>query len=200
MSKTKNNNVGCYNLEEYNIKKYNIGSHNNGFYNIGNYNNGHYNIGHYNNGHNNIGNCNIGDYNSGYYNNGYRNSGDFNKTRYSNGCFNTLEHKIYLFDKPSKFTYTDWILSPAFRILKDIPPQNKIVFIRFDCMTDEEKEIYPDSEKTDGYFKKIDNKKAVLDWWASLSYEDKNLVMSIPNFDKEIFKEITGIDVDEKQV
>ena len=33
--------------------------------------------------------------------------------------------------------------------------------------------------------------------WGELSQEEKETVMSIPNFDKAIFKEVTGIDVDE---
>ena len=32
--------------------------------------------------------------------------------------------------------------------------------------------------------------------WNELSQEQKDIVMAIPNFDKEIFKETTGIDVD----
>ncbi len=31
-----------------------------------------------------------------------------------------------------------------------------------------------------------------------LSQEQKNIVMEIPNFDKKIFKQITGIDVDKE--
>ena len=32
--------------------------------------------------------------------------------------------------------------------------------------------------------------------WNKLSQKEKDIVMAIPNFDKAIFKEITGIDVD----
>ena len=35
--------------------------------------------------------------------------------------------------------------------------------------------------------------------WNQLSQKEKDIVISIPNFDKEIFKETTGIDVDRKQ-
>jgi hypothetical protein len=30
-------------------------------------------------------------------------------------------------------------------------------------------------------------------WWRTLPDEDKEIIMSIPNFDMEIFKKITGI-------
>ncbi len=32
--------------------------------------------------------------------------------------------------------------------------------------------------------------------WGKLSQKEKDIVISIPNFDKAIFKEVTGIDVD----
>ena len=32
-------------------------------------------------------------------------------------------------------------------------------------------------------------------WWYNLSDYEKNVIKSLPNFDAEIFKEITGIDV-----
>lgn len=32
-----------------------------------------------------------------------------NKTNFSNGCFNTEEPKIFLFNKPSDWTYRDWL-------------------------------------------------------------------------------------------
>lgn len=45
---------------------------------------------------------------------GLCNSGDWNKTNFSNGCFNTESPKIYLFNKPSDWTYQDWLNSDAF--------------------------------------------------------------------------------------
>lgn len=32
-------------------------------------------------------------------------------------------------------------------------------------------------------------------WWNRLEDTDKQIILNIPNFDREIFKEITGIDV-----
>lgn len=32
-------------------------------------------------------------------------------------------------------------------------------------------------------------------WWNNLKYKDKKAILELPNFDKDIFKEITGIDV-----
>lgn len=60
--------------------------------------------------------CNSGDCNSGDWN-----SGDWNKCSFSNGCFNTVEPKIYLFNKPSDWTYRDWLNSDARYLLNQIP-------------------------------------------------------------------------------
>ena len=65
-------------------------------------------------------------------------------------------------------------------------------------MTCEEKTAYPEAETTGGYLKKLDNSECAVIWWRELTDDEKNIIMSIPNFDKEIFKEITGIDVDKE--
>lgn len=48
-----------------------------------------------------------------------------------------------------------------------------------------------------GYLKILDNSECAVIWWRGLSDRQKDIITAIPNFDKEIFKEITGIDVDE---
>ena len=63
-------------------------------------------------------------------------------------------------------------------------------------MTDEEKATHPEAETTGGYLKELDNSECAVIWWRSLNQRKKNVIMAIPNFDKAIFKEITGIDVD----
>ena len=70
-------------------------------------------------------------------------------------------------------------------------------YVNYREMTDEEKKAYPEAKTTDGYLQKVDAKKAANEWWRELSGEDKRTILSIPNFDKDIFKEITGIDVDD---
>ena len=134
--------------------------------------------------------------NSGNRNSGNRNSGDWNKTNFSNGCFNTVEPKIYLFNKPSEWTYRDWMNSEARFLLNQIPG-DVLEYIWFDDMTDEEKAAHPEAETTGGYLKVLDNSECAVIWWRGLSDRQKNIIAAIPNFDKAIFKEITGIDVDE---
>ena len=140
--------------------------------------------------------CNSGNRNSGNRNSGDCNSGDWNKCSFSNGCFNTVEPKIYLFNKPSDWTYRDWLSSHARYLLNQIPG-DVLEYVWFEDMTDEEKTAHPEAEVTGGYLKQLDNSERGSIWWSKLSDHEKSIIKSIPNFDKEIFKEITGINVDE---
>ena len=182
-------------LEMVNTGKGCAGLCNSGDWNSGDWNSGDWNSGDWNSGDWNSGNRNSGNRNSGDWNSGNRNSGDWNNTNFSNGCFNTVEPKIHLFNKPSEWTYRDWLNSDARYLLNQIPG-DVLEYIWFENMTDEEKEVHPEAETTGGYLKELDNSECAVIWWRSLDQRKKNVIMAIPNFDKAIFKEITGIDVD----
>lgn len=143
----------------------------------------------------NLGKACTGLCNSGDWNSGNRNSGDWNKTCFSNGCFNTESPKIFLFNKPSDWTYQDWLNSDARYILMDCP-SNVLSWIWEDDMTDEEKEQHPEYSVTGGFLKHIEKETGRQMWCDGLSDRKKNIVMQLPNFDKDIFKEITGITVE----
>jgi hypothetical protein len=168
----------------------NSGDWNSGNRNSGNRNSGNRNSGNWNSGNRNSGNCNSGDWNSGN-----RNSGDWNKCGFSNGCFNTTSPKIYLFNKPSEWTYEDWLNNEARYLLNQIPG-DVLGYIWLSDMTDKEKAAHPEAETTGGYLKILDNSECAVIWWRGLSDGQKAIITAIPNFDKAIFKEITGIDVD----
>ena len=173
----------------------NSGNWNSGNRNSGNRNSGNCNSGNRNSGDRNSGNWNSGDCNSGNRNSGDCNSGDWNNTNFSNGCFNTVEPTIYLFNKPSSWTYRDWLNSEARYLMNQI--QGDILeWVCLSDMTDEEKAAHPEAETTGGYLKELDNPESAVIWWRLLDQRKKNVIMKIPNFDKAIFKEITGIDVD----
>ena len=210
-------NDGYYNTGDCNVDNsnsyYNNGNYNNGHYNNGNYNNGHCNNGCRNNGDCNNGDCNNGDYNNGNYNSGYynvgnansgdfnigdQNSGDFNFCNFSNGVFNTKEPTINIFNKPSTWTYEDWINSNVYNILANNFTNN--VWICKANMTEEEKVNHPEYKTTGGYLKVLDFKEAFKNMWIKLNKEQKNTIVNeLPNFDKDIFKEITGIDIDKDE-
>ena len=141
------------------------------------------------------GRCNSGDCNSGNCNSGDWNSGDWNKTSFSNGCFNTVSPKIYMFNKPTDWTLEHWLNCRARYLLNQID-DCPLEYVWFDSMTDEEKAAHPEAKTTGGYLKERTTADNARKWWAGLSADDRNIIFSLPNFDAAIFKEITGIDVD----
>ena len=173
----------------------NSGNRNSGDCNSGNRNSGNRNSGDCNSGNRNSGNRNSGDWNSGDWNSGDWNSGDWNKTSFSNGCFNTVSPKIYMFNKPTDWTFEQWFNCRARYLLNQID-DCPLEYIWFDSMTDEEKAAHPEAETTGGYLKERTTADNARKWWAGLSADDRNIIFSLPNFDAAIFKEITGIDVD----
>ncbi len=187
-------NSGDRNSGNWNSGNRNSGDQNSGNWNSGNRNSGDQNSGNRNSGDRNSGNWNSGDQNSGNWNSGNRNSGDWNSCSYSSGCFNTIEHKMFLFNKLSDWTYHDWIRSDARRVLSRIPHRH-LEQVSYDSMSDTEKEANPEVKTTSTFLRMVDNPD-VQNWWRSISDEDKKAILSIPNFNKAIFKEITGVDVD----
>ena len=186
-------------LEVVNTGKACTGRCNSGNWNSGNCNSGDCNSGDWNSGNCNSGDCNSGDWNSGNRNSGNRNSGncnsgDWNTTSFSNGCFNTVSPKIYMFNKPTDWTFEHWRNCRARNLLNQID-DCPLEYVYLSDMTDEEKATHPEAETTGGYLKERTTADNARKWWAGLSADDRNVILSLPNFDAEIFKEITGIDV-----
>ena len=162
--------------------------------NSGDSNSGDSNSGNWNSGDSNSGNRNSGNWNSGNWNSGNSNSGDWNVTSFSNGCFNTVSPKIYMFNKPADWTFEQWFNCRARYLLNQIE-DCPLEYVYLSDMTDEEKAAHPEAETTGGYLKERTTADNAWKWWAGLSADDRNVILSLPNFDAEIFKEITGIDV-----
>ena len=145
-------------------------------------------------GKNCTGRCNTGNRNTGNWNTGNRNTGDWNKSSFNTGCFNTEEQKIMLFNKPSDMTYREWMDSYARYLLNQIP-KNVVEWVYEDDMTDEEKVENPTYKTTGGYLKILDESECAQIWWDGLEDEEKKIIQSIPNFDPDIFRQCTGIEV-----
>ena len=135
--------------------------------------------------------CNTGDCNTGDWN-----TGDWNKSSFNTGCFMTEEQKISMFNKPSDWSYRDWLNSDARYLLNQIP-KNVVEWIYSEDMTDEEKAEHPTHETTGGYLKVLDESDCGQLWWGSLSDRQKDIIKALPNFDPEIFEKCTGIKVDD---
>ena len=164
---------------------------NTGLFNTGDRNSGYYNSGKFNSGHRNSGDGNSGNRNSGYFNSGNRNSGDFNSCDNSNGVFCRKEHKIKIFDINSNFTLSEFKNSKYYDAIIS-SPFNLTEWIEY---TDEEKIEDIDKAMVGGYLKEYTYKEACANWWNKMTDNNKKIILSIPNFKKEIFEDITGIKI-----
>ena len=145
----------------------------------------------------NTGDWNTGDCNTGDWNTGHRNTGNWNKSSFNTGCFMTEEQKIMFFNKPSDWTYLDWLNSDARYLLNQIP-KNVVEWIYSKDMTDEEKAEHPTHETTDGYLKVLDESDCGQLWWNGLKKKNKDIIRALPNFDRKIFYQCTGIKIEEE--
>ena len=183
-------------LRIVNVGKDCTGLCNTGDCNTGNRNTGNRNTGDCNTGNRNTGNRNTGDWNTGDWNTGDCNTGDWNKSSFNTGCFMTEEQKIFMFNKPSEWTYGDWLESDARYLLNQIP-RKVVEWIPSERMTDEEKAGYPTYETTGGYLKVLDESECGQLWWDGLVDRQKDIIKMLPNFDAGIFRQCAGIRVDE---
>lgn len=62
-------------------------------------------------------------------------------------------------------------------------------------MTKEELKEHPTAEAPQNFLKHISYKEAWRQSWDNAPNDDKQLLYKLPNFDPEIFEEISGIDV-----
>ena len=152
------------------------------------------NTGDCNTGNRNTGNRNTGDCNTGDWNTGDWNTGDWNRSSFNTGCFMTEEQEIFMFNKPSDWCYRDWLNSDARHLLCQIP-KSVVEWIHPCDMTDGEKAEHPSYETTGGYLKVLDESGCGQLWWDGLDEQQRDAIFSLPNFDPDIFRQCTGIDV-----
>ena len=188
-----NINSGDMNSGDMNSGDWNSGNKNSGYRNSGNMNSGDMNSGDRDSGYRNSGDRNSGNWNSGDTNSGNCNSGDWNLSNNNSGCFNTEQHQLYFFDKPTNITFDEWRNSHAYYLLREI---HFIEWVYFEDMTEEEKKEHPEAETTKGYLKQYDLKESANEWWSELDDYEKEVIKNIPNFDAEKFYKITGVKVE----
>ena len=189
-------NTGNWNVGDWNTGNYNTGNHNTGSWNAGNYNNGGHNAGLWNTGNYNVGSWNTGDHNdgnsnSGDYNAGHCNTGGWNIGGWNTGYCNTNNPKVRIFNQSTNLK-ADEILFPNFFHFK------LIEWVLEENMSDKEKESYPSYVTCGGYLKCKNYKQAWRESWDDADIKDRKKVMELPNWDNDIFKEISGIDVEKE--
>jgi hypothetical protein len=168
----------------------NTGIGNSGYRNSGNRNSGDSNSGYSNSGDSNSGGRNSGNRNSGDSNSGYRNSGNSNSGDSNSGDFNsTTPEIISVFNKPCNRRLWNNAQKPDF-IYFDLTE-----WISFDSMSEEEKIKYPKAFVCDGYLKTLGYKEAWKKSFDKASPKDIVTLKALPNFDADVFEEITGIKI-----
>ena len=135
-------------------------------------------------------------FNTGYRNTGNYNTGDCNTGDCNTGLFNTNEPNARLFNKMSDIKMSDINTYRINDILLFIDKREiKLVYKYEDEMTDQEKIDYPEYKTIGGALMKERVKVDVQAEWEKVDEEDKDFIMSLPNFDAGIFYECTGIKV-----
>lgn len=178
-------NTGLFNTGYSNTGHCNTGSYNTGNCNTGNRNTGNNNTGHCNAGHHNTGNSNTGNFNAGN-----RNTGIFNSCDYSSGIFCSQPEHIRIFNCDSGMTAEEFYKSKYYRALMSSP------FVLTEWFEYTEKEKDTDEKRSvGGYLKTFTYKEACANWWANMADENRSIIMSMPNFDPDVFFDITGIKV-----
>lgn len=118
--------------------------------------------------------------NTGLFNSGYCNSGDWNSCNGSNGVFCNQEDKdIRIFNKPSGMSLEEFWDSKYYEALQSEP-------LELTYWDNENKKL-----------KRRSYKDACAIWWSKLTAENKKIIQQIPNFDPDVFLDITGIDIRE---
>ena len=185
-------NSGARNSGARNSGDRNSGDLNSGYLNSGDRNSGDRNSGDRNSGDLNSGDRNSGDLNSGYRNSGYRNSGDLNSGYRNSGvfCNKKREDTVPFFNKESDMTWDEWYNHDAYCASRRLETTK---WICWDDMTDKEKANNEKAYVCGGYLKVYEYKEAWKNLWDTLDDHDKETFSTLPNFDPDVFEDITGI-------
>jgi hypothetical protein len=189
-SNTGDRNTGNRNTGYWNTGNWNTGNRNTGDWNTGDWNTGNSNTGDRNTGNRNTGYWNTGNRNTGYWNTGYSNTGYSNTGNRNTGVFCTGQKAMEFFNKKSDWTEQMFLASKAYSLLCTLETK---IWIYPSSMTEEEKKANPSWQTVDGYLKDIPFKEAFQNAWHNWSKANREAFTSLPNFDSEIFFEITGV-------
>ena len=178
------------NSGDWNSGNRNSGNRNSGNRNSGDWNSGNWNSGDWNSGDWNSGNRNSGNWNSGNWNSGNRNSGNWNSGNRNSGFFNTSTPLLRMFNKETAVERND-INFPSFLYF------DLTVWVSHDTATDEEKEEHKQEiEVCGGFLKTLEYKEAFKLAWDKADKKEHKQLLELPNWNNEIFKEISGIDAE----
>lgn len=147
----------------------------------------------YSTGNCSTGYCSTGNWSTGDRSTGNWSTGNWSTSNYSTGHFSTIDYAGFgAFNKPC--TIEEW------------GNAEKPSWLYFDLtewvdkadMTDEEKEANPSYKTTGGYLKVYDYQEAFQKSYNNATREEQLKIKNLPNFDAEVFYEISGIKIDDE--
>jgi hypothetical protein len=176
------------------------GDYSTGYRSTGHYSTGYHSTGYQSAGHRSTGDCSTGNYSTGDYSTGNcstgdrstggRSTGSWSISKYSTGHFSTIDYSGFgAFNKPC--TVEEW--SKA--IMPNFLYFNLTEWISEGDMTEEEKELNPTYKTTGSYLKAYKYEEAFQRAFDKASKEEIEQLKNLPNFDADVFKEISGIDI-----
>ena len=143
-------------------------------------------------GNRNSGNLNSGNLNSGNWNSGDCNSGNWNSGNRNSGYFNVDSPLIRIFGKETdvkieNIHFPDWLY---FSLTQ---------WVSHDTANDEEKKEHErEIELSGGFLKVLDYKEAFRLAWSKAEFSERKKLFSLPNWNNEIFMQISGIDAEKE--
>ena len=170
----------------------NSGNRNSGDWNSGNNNSGNRNSGNRNSGDWNSGNRNSGNWNSGNWNSGDCNSGNWNSGNSNSGYFNVDSPLVRIFGKETDVKKED-IDFPSWLYF------GLTQWVSHDTATDKEKKEHKNEiEISGGFLKTLTYKEAFRLAWRKVEFSERKKLFSLPNWNNEIFMQISGIDAEKE--
>ena len=175
----------------------NTGHRSTGHYSTGNYSTGGRSTGNWSTGYRSTGNWSTGYWSTGNYSTGHRSTGNYSTggwsiSNYSTGHFSTEDYSGFgTFDKPC--TVEEWsaVYKPYWIYF------SLTEWVDKEDMNDKEKEDNPSYKTTGGYLRVYGYQEAWRKSYDSVTREEQLKIKDLPNFDKDKFKQISGIDIDE---
>lgn len=128
----------------------------------------------------------------GNRNSGYRNSGDWNSGNRNSGYFNVDSPLIRIFGKETNVKienihFPKWLY---FSLTQ---------WVSHDTANDEEKKEHErEIELSGGFLKVLDYKEAFRLSWNKAKLSERKQLFALPNWDNEIFLQISGIDAEKE--
>jgi hypothetical protein len=199
---TGDRNTGNWNTGNCNTGKYNTGNWNAGDWNTGNINTGDCNTGNRNTGNRNTGNCNTGKWNTGHCNTGKYNTGDRNTGHWNTGNCNTGDRNTGEWNTGDRNTGNrntgewntgDWNTGNCNTGFFNTTTPEYITVFNKPCRMDD----WRHADKPNFMFFDLNGtyKESWRKAYDCASNIDKLRLVKLPNFDADVFYEISGIHV-----